>query len=218
MQSFIIVGSDQDAQTYLSSFYEEKGIDVFDRMIVTPQETSFGIAQVRKIQEVLYLKPAKGKTKIVVIEKADTATNEAQNALLKILEEPPPSTFIFLIAKTLDRFLPTVLSRCTVIKIKPVIKTDAIDIKPTHQLAFHPWGVKLKNGSISEKLKTAQDISKDKEEALSFLESVILSLRTSLLKGEGDLSAIKKLQYTHTLLHTTNVNVRLALESLFLSL
>lgn len=66
------------------------------------------------------IKQYKYPFKIFVIDKADTMTVAAQNALLKTLEEPPYYGILFLLANNIDKFLPTILSRCVVIKLKPV--------------------------------------------------------------------------------------------------
>ncbi len=66
------------------------------------------------------IKQYKYPFKIFIIDKADTMTISAQNALLKTLEEPPYYGILFLLANNVDRFLPTILSRCVVIKLKPV--------------------------------------------------------------------------------------------------
>lgn len=58
--------------------------------------------------------------KIFIVEKADTMTIAAQNALLKTLEEPPYYGIIFLLTNNIDHFLPTILSRCIVLKLRPL--------------------------------------------------------------------------------------------------
>ena len=57
-------------------------------------------------------KPGRGRAKVFVIRQADRITPQAQNALLKTLEEPPGTTFLILLVSSLDRMLPTTRSRC----------------------------------------------------------------------------------------------------------
>jgi DNA polymerase III subunit delta' len=59
--------------------------------------------------------PMRGRAKVFVIREADRITPQAQNALLKTLEEPPGTTFIILLVSSLDRLLATTLSRCQLI-------------------------------------------------------------------------------------------------------
>ncbi len=73
--------------------------------------------------------------KIFIIEKADTMTIQAQNALLKTLEEPPHYGIIFLLANNIDKFLPTILSRCFVIKLRPIPSNDIEQYIIQHNLA-----------------------------------------------------------------------------------
>lgn len=58
------------------------------------------------------LTPHRGRAKVFVIRGADEMTTQAQNALLKTLEEPPGTTFLILLASAIDYLLPTTLSRC----------------------------------------------------------------------------------------------------------
>ncbi|MCP4250362.1 MAG: DNA polymerase III subunit [bacterium] len=57
-------------------------------------------------------KPLRGRAKVFIIREADRITIQAQNALLKTLEEPPDTTFLILLVSSLDRLLPTTRSRC----------------------------------------------------------------------------------------------------------
>lgn len=84
-------------------------------------KASLGIEPVRALISGLGLRPyAPGATRVVVIDDADRLTLEAQNALLKLLEEPPPATLIILIAEQIQSLLITVRSRCQTVQfIRP---------------------------------------------------------------------------------------------------
>jgi DNA polymerase-3 subunit delta' len=56
-------------------------------------------------------RPMRGRAKVFIVEEAERLNPEAQNAMLKTLEEPPPTTFIILLTRAMDRLLPTVRSR-----------------------------------------------------------------------------------------------------------
>jgi hypothetical protein len=76
-------------------------------------KASLGIEQVRSLITELGLRPySPGQIRIAIIPEAHLLTTEAQNALLKLLEEPPPSTLILLLTGQLEALLPTVRSRC----------------------------------------------------------------------------------------------------------
>ena len=73
-----------------------------------------------QILETVDLKPYHYQKKIYIIEKADTMNVQAQNALLKTLEEPPAHAMFLLLAERAEAFLPTILSRVVTMKIRPL--------------------------------------------------------------------------------------------------
>lgn len=78
------------------------------------------LEQVINLQKKLYLKSSKNNYKIVLINKAQYLTKEAANRLLKILEEPFPHTVFVLTGDSYINVLPTIRSRCQIIKFSPV--------------------------------------------------------------------------------------------------
>ena len=68
----------------------------------------------------ILIKPYSSPKKIYIIDEADKLTVQAQNALLKTIEEPPEYGVVILITNNADALLPTILSRCVVLNIKPV--------------------------------------------------------------------------------------------------
>lgn len=89
-----------------------------DIFYVKGTKASLGVDDIRKqVLEEAVIKPYKYPYKIFVIDKADTMTAQAQNALLKTLEEPPNYGVFLLLASNMNQFLPTVLSRCVVLKM-----------------------------------------------------------------------------------------------------
>jgi len=77
---------------------------------------SIGIEQIRKVMEKISRQPFSGPRSVVVVMEADLATMEAQNAFLKVLEEPPASSDIVLVTGRSDLLLPTIVSRCSEIR------------------------------------------------------------------------------------------------------
>lgn len=73
-----------------------------------------------QIIDTVNIKPYSSRYKIYIVKNAQDMNQEAQNALLKTIEEPPEYVIIILLATSADRFLPTVLSRCMVLNLKPV--------------------------------------------------------------------------------------------------
>jgi DNA polymerase-3 subunit delta' len=81
---------------------------------------------VRKMKSEVFIKPY-GDKKIYIVPNAEKLTVQAQNSLLRILEEPPPYSTIILVCENLDAILPTVLSRCVLIRFGKVEKADICD-------------------------------------------------------------------------------------------
>ncbi len=79
-----------------------------------------GIDDIRGLQRSANLPPYEGKCKVFIIDEAEYLSTEAANALLKILEEPPPRVVWLLLAAEEERLLPTVISRCQRLELKPV--------------------------------------------------------------------------------------------------
>jgi DNA polymerase III subunit delta' len=71
------------------------------------------VEQVRSLQERISLRALEGRRKVAILASAEQMNPQAQNALLKALEEPPPETVLILISSAADRLLPTIRSRCS---------------------------------------------------------------------------------------------------------
>jgi DNA polymerase-3 subunit delta' len=78
------------------------------------------IEHIRDLEHDAALKPFEGACRVFVIDGAELMSHETANALLKTLEEPQPDVYLLLIAPSVDAVLPTVVSRCHVISLRPV--------------------------------------------------------------------------------------------------
>lgn len=87
-------------------------------------ESSIKIEQVRTLIHTLTLSPIEGRYRLAVLDDMQLATEESQNAILKTLEEPNPSSVIVLIAPSTDGVLPTIMSRCQVMNLRPVAQHE----------------------------------------------------------------------------------------------
>ncbi len=85
-----------------------------------PAASHVSIEQVRRIRSHLTLRPVHGGRKLGVIDQAERLTADAQNALLKTLEEPRGCTTLVLIATNPDALLPTIRSRCQCVRFAPL--------------------------------------------------------------------------------------------------
>jgi DNA polymerase III subunit delta' len=88
---------------------------------VRPEEKhEFPIELMRELCQRFSLKSARGRGKVAVIDDADDFNEESANAFLKTLEEPPPNSVLIIVSSSLDRQLPTIISRCQVIRFAPL--------------------------------------------------------------------------------------------------
>jgi DNA polymerase-3 subunit delta' len=91
-----------------------------DLVILEPEGQNIKIEQVRSLDRMFGFKPAAGKYRVSILRQAETMTEEAANAFLKTLEEPPPGNIMIMtVTEPLD-LLPTILSRCQRVTFRPV--------------------------------------------------------------------------------------------------
>ncbi len=82
---------------------------------------SIGVEDIRtQLNQDIDIKPYTGPYKVYIMDEADKMTVQAQNALLKTLEEPPAYGVILLLAENVDSLLPTIQSRCVTLKLKNI--------------------------------------------------------------------------------------------------
>lgn len=215
MQSFLVIAKvKNNASLYISNFLKQEKVDPID-ISFQIYEKAVGIEDVRNIQKAILFKPFRGKTKAVVIQTYENITIQAQNALLKILEEPPANTIIMVSVPKKELILPTIISRCKIIILEEEKTNLTSDIS-----RLEDFLTIILNGKTGDKLKIAQDIARNKEEIALWLEKMTIFVRTKLLEKYNDsryLSLLRELQKTYTVIKSTNVSQRIALENLFLS-
>ena len=91
-----------------------------DYMFIERDGNSIKIEQIRYLIQKISEKPIESSKKVYIIDNADTMTVEAQNSLLKTLEEPPEYVCLILIASNESKLLNTIKSRCTKIFFTPI--------------------------------------------------------------------------------------------------
>jgi DNA polymerase-3 subunit delta' len=101
-----------------------------DLNVVRPEEEgkSLGVDEARGLQRLIGVRPYEGGRAVVIVEDAQDLTVQAQNALLKTLEEPPEHAILILLAETLSPLLPTILSRCAVFKMARLNDADLMRV------------------------------------------------------------------------------------------
>ncbi len=91
-----------------------------DFLLLNPESGAIKIEQIRNLMNKTIEKPIIGTRKVYILNEADTMTKEAQNCLLKTLEEPPEYLVIILVVQNESQILTTIKSRCTKIVFKPI--------------------------------------------------------------------------------------------------
>jgi DNA polymerase-3 subunit delta' len=87
-------------------------------------EKAIKVDAIRKINEFINLTPSLSDYKVIIIDSADEMNINAQNAILKTLEEPNDNSFIILISHNTNKLLDTIKSRCRMVQVKPIDYKD----------------------------------------------------------------------------------------------
>ena len=216
MQSFIIISKEQKkAKEYADKMTLDLGISKFD-IYYLETEKSVGISDIKSLTHQIFLKPLKGDKKAIILNAFLGITLDAQNAFLKMLEEPPFSTTIIILASS-NFFIPTILSRCKLIELDKNLTLSKEENDKYSEILEN-----LKVAKIGDKLKLAQDYSKDKQVALDLMEKLIIASRIKMISENESRGECKRIIETlnkyYKEIKNSNVNLRLALENLFLEI
>lgn len=215
MRSILIVSKRDEQETFLNKLIRHYQIHPLDVTVVT-REKAIGIEDVRVMKRTAFFKPIRGDAKAIIVKDAHTATIAAQNAMLKVLEEPPATTLIILSATKKGFLLPTIVSRCDVID-HTRYGSEYSREGTNHRMSLSS----LQSFAEGERLRLAQEVAVDKDVALTWLEQMILAARQELLAHPSRphlLTSLRAFQKMHTSIETTNVSPRFALENLLLNL
>lgn len=147
-----------------------------DFFFIEPDGNSVKIDQIRNMQKCILEKPIISSKKVYIINNAETMTKEAQNCLLKTLEEPQEYVVIILIVSDENSMLSTIKSRCTKIffekisdeNLKTYIKEKIGDVH------FEESMIKLSEGSIGKciEISKKQEILKKIEDFINNIENI----------------------------------------------
>lgn len=95
-----------------------------DVVFIRLEKSSIGVDDIREMQRDIQVKPFMHGYKIYIIEEAHAMTPQAQNALLKTLEDPPEHAVLILLSDRMEGMLPTVLSRCHMLRLGRMSRKD----------------------------------------------------------------------------------------------
>lgn len=178
---------------------KEKHLDFLE---IRNEAKSISIDKTRESFNFLAKKPFSAKKKILVIYDAEKLTLDAQNSLLKNLEEPNKSSQIILVTENETSLLPTIISRSLKIYANEIfVSKDEVEKLASDFL----------NGDISKKLELLsvnKKLLSEKDSFINFLNTCVFELRKNLNKESA--TKIKFLLSIKKDLETTNVNLKLA--------
>lgn len=136
-----------------------------DFVLLEPDGNSIKISQIREMQENVYKKPIISNKKVFIIDDSDKMTEEAQNSLLKTLEEPPEYITIILITSNENKLLNTIKSRCLKINFNNIDTKDILAYISKEKIMENPSNSLLTmcNGSIGKLIKINQNLAEYSE-------------------------------------------------------
>ena len=217
----IVGGNELDRRQQADRQVASYTVSSFDLHRITPNEAkkSIGISQIKSLIRELLYSPVQGREKIGIIYELHHATVEAQNALLKLLEEPNETTILIATATRKEEVLPTIVSRCRIVTVQ-----NEDEYVPTQE-ELNQLDTILK-ASEGDRMSYAEEIVKA-DTAKEWINTIIRTLRYTLITEYLQpttynlqllINAIRTLDRAHITLEKTNTNQRLLMENLLLSL
>jgi DNA polymerase III subunit delta' len=154
----VIAGTHPD----LHMIYRQLNREHSDSAVRKRKGLELGVDVVREfIIDKVARTPQRGRAKVFIIKEADVLNIEAQNALLKTLEEPPGSTYLILLVVGLDYLLPTTQSRCQIIRFQNLpeefVSARLRELRPDLNDQQLEWYAAFSAGSIGEALQAVED-------------------------------------------------------------
>jgi DNA polymerase III subunit delta' len=169
-----------------------------DVLVVEPGEMgTIKIEQLRDVIDRSQYRPFEGRRRVVIIDEADAAGDDAQSALLKTLEEPPSASAFILVSSMPDALLPTVLSRCPRLRFSPLTPTEvARALVQDHGYSDQEARIAAaeSDGSIGRALESqSEDLIEARDAARRILEETArnsdpvrrVNLARALAEGKG---------------------------------
>lgn len=116
------------------------------------------VALMRELSANLSLTPARGRGRVAIIDDADDLNEESANCFLKTLEEPPPKSLLILIGTSPELQLPTIVSRCQVVRFAPLsqeLVTELLRAQPLEDASVIPRVARQSGGSMGKAVALA---------------------------------------------------------------
>src|SRR5689334_13293750 len=147
-------------------------------MVVAPRRV-LRVKQMRQIETEANFRPMEGKARVFIIDEAEKLNDASANALLKVLEEPPSTSYLILITSRPAMLLPTILSRCQAIRFSPLTPAEIESHLTTNKLADASSArlrARAAGGSISRALSgDVETFTSQRKAMLVVLEALVVT-------------------------------------------
>ena len=164
-------------------------------LVVAPKRV-LRVEQMRQIEKEANFRPFEGKARIFLIDEADKLNDASANALLKVLEEPPRTSYLILITARPAMLLPTILSRCQMIRFSPLTPAEIETHLTKNKLADSKTArlrARAASGSIGRALSgDLVTFTSQRKAMLKVLNTLVLSQdRAQLLRAAEQLNEVQ---------------------------
>ncbi len=207
--STIITNADSDQRTdvlhqmlsNLDNLPSPNNPDIF----AINDQSGWGIDTVRQLIKFFTLKPVNHNSKIGIIYDAQNLEITAQNALLKILEEPPLNCYLILLVANANNLITTIKSRCQIIQLAPIpLDQTSLEIQPSANL--------VNNFAIVDDILGRFS----KPDIINWLDNQMHCAQQQLILGKIGPEILTKIVKSRSMI-SANVDPRSALDWLYLS-
>jgi DNA polymerase-3 subunit delta' len=184
-------------------------------MVVAPKRLLL-VDQMRLIEREANYRPFEGRARVFLIDDADKLNEPSANALLKILEEPPPTSYVILLTSRPSMLLPTIRSRCQAIRFSPLTAQEIEEYLVKNRIGSEAEAslrARVAGGSLSRALAgELSELIEQRGAMLKVLEAVAVSgNRVQLLRSSEQLNEAAYKEEYETRLEVLETLIRDAL-------
>ena len=163
---------------------------------VKHEKTMISVDEIREqVNKDIIIRPYSSKYKIYIIPDADLMNPQAQNALLKTMEEPPEYVILILLTNNIDKMLPTIVSRCITLNLKPIGELDLLEYlgKIGVPMSKAKFCVGFAYGNLGKavRLATSEDYNAIKQDCVKILKNIGRMEIYDLIESVKDMSKYK---------------------------
>lgn len=204
----VVSVSKQISEEYVKKVIHDEHIHQYNVFTLEPEDATLSIDQARSLSSAFLTKTP--DLKLIVVHSFDSSTVEAQNSLLKLLEEKTEQALFLLFVANAQSVLSTIRSRTTVIQLKNAEKKGAADmdalidaIQKKHSYAF---------------LNEEAHLLKTKEDVIARLDNLVAYYKKVLLQNPqpANTAILKKILVTRQEVQTNNLNPQFAYDNLLI--